>query len=299
MLTVFSIPKPFEGHIGTIQRNAIESWTMLRPKPEIILFGYEPGIEAVAGELDTLHISEVARNQFGTPMVRDLFTKAQEKASNDILCYVNADIILMSDFMAAVKAVCEQPEFLMVSRRWNIDVDRRLDFELPNWEADLKKRIQEDKPQAVYAIDYFLFTKYLYKEIPDLAIGRMAWDNWLVYHARMSGAPVIDATEVVTILHQNHIYDHLRAKSVIDVHKNPEVKQNTKIAGGAEHYFSISSANWKLTEKGLMKPGLKDYCSARRIKTFVIMHPHLNFFFKPLWRLYDEVHSWGLSLRRS
>ena len=41
MLTIFSTPKPFRGHIGVIQRNAIESWKRIHPDVEIILFGDE------------------------------------------------------------------------------------------------------------------------------------------------------------------------------------------------------------------------------------------------------------------
>ena len=51
MFTIFTIPKPFQGHIGTIQRNAIQSWTLLHPRPEIILFGSEAGTAQVAAEL--------------------------------------------------------------------------------------------------------------------------------------------------------------------------------------------------------------------------------------------------------
>lgn len=43
MLTIFSYPKPFKGHIDVIQRNAINSWTLLNPKPEIILACDEEG----------------------------------------------------------------------------------------------------------------------------------------------------------------------------------------------------------------------------------------------------------------
>lgn len=41
-LTIFAMPKPFGGHIATIQKNAIRSWARLRPA-QIILFGDEPG----------------------------------------------------------------------------------------------------------------------------------------------------------------------------------------------------------------------------------------------------------------
>jgi hypothetical protein len=69
LLTLFSIPKPFDGHIGVIQRNALESWTRLRPACEIVLFGDEPGVAEVARELSLKHVPDVTRNEFGTPLV--------------------------------------------------------------------------------------------------------------------------------------------------------------------------------------------------------------------------------------
>jgi hypothetical protein len=50
MLTIFTIPKPFRGHIEVIQRNAIESWLRLRPQCEIILCGDDPGVAEAASE---------------------------------------------------------------------------------------------------------------------------------------------------------------------------------------------------------------------------------------------------------
>lgn len=39
MLTLFFTAKPFRDEAGQRQRNAIRSWTMLRPRPQILLFG--------------------------------------------------------------------------------------------------------------------------------------------------------------------------------------------------------------------------------------------------------------------
>ncbi|MFZ0637415.1 MAG: hypothetical protein WAM08_17985, partial [Candidatus Acidiferrales bacterium] len=66
MLTLFAMPKPFEGHIGIIQRNAITSWTRLTPQPEIILFGDEAGVAEIAGELGLRHVAHVKRNEKNT-----------------------------------------------------------------------------------------------------------------------------------------------------------------------------------------------------------------------------------------
>ena len=52
MLTIFAVPKPFRGHIGVIQRNAIRSWTLLRPACDIILMGNEEGIAEIAAEFN-------------------------------------------------------------------------------------------------------------------------------------------------------------------------------------------------------------------------------------------------------
>jgi hypothetical protein len=57
-------------------------------------------------------------------------------------------------------------------------------------------------------IDYFVFRKGLYKELPDLVIGRVFWDQWLVWKARASGAALLDATDAVTAIHQNHDYGY-------------------------------------------------------------------------------------------
>src|SRR5713226_719892 len=55
MLTIFSTPKPFRGHIGITQRNALRSWTLLHPEVEIILFGDEAGAAEVCAEFGLRH----------------------------------------------------------------------------------------------------------------------------------------------------------------------------------------------------------------------------------------------------
>ena len=60
-LTIFTTPKKFDGHIGVIQRNAVASWTRMSPRPEVILFGTEPGTAEAAAEFGLRHISGVNR----------------------------------------------------------------------------------------------------------------------------------------------------------------------------------------------------------------------------------------------
>src|SRR5712671_6001310 len=104
-LTILATPKPFHGHFNVIQRNAIISWTKLEPRPEIILFGHEQGAAECARELGLVHISEVARNRHGTPLLADIFSIAEQRATSDVLVYVNADIILPREFTLGVEKV--------------------------------------------------------------------------------------------------------------------------------------------------------------------------------------------------
>jgi hypothetical protein len=48
MLTFFTTAKPFGGHNGIIQKNALKSWALLHPEVELILFGDEEGAAEAA-----------------------------------------------------------------------------------------------------------------------------------------------------------------------------------------------------------------------------------------------------------
>src|SRR5574341_1443728 len=126
MITLFSIPKPFHGHFVVIQRNAIRGWTLLRPSGEIILFGDDQGVAEAAAELRVRHIRGIARNEYGTPLLSDIFEKAQLLAGDGVLCYVNADIILMGDFPKALGRI-RWSRFLIIGQRWDLDVVDLLD----------------------------------------------------------------------------------------------------------------------------------------------------------------------------
>src|SRR6266566_4511057 len=231
MLTIFATPKPFRGHVAVIQRNAIRSWTLLRPACEIILMGNDEGTADIAAELGVRYVPDVARNTFGTPLLSDLFTQAQQLSVNNLFCYVNCDILLMSDFMQAIQRVVDHKRrFLLVGHRWNFDVKEALAF-TPDWEEQLRSQVQKCATLAgASAIDFFVFPRDLLGEIPPFAIGRPVWDNWMLYRARALSVPLIDATPVVMAVHQNHDYWHQPHEGLW---KGDELLANGKLAGGA------------------------------------------------------------------
>src|SRR5215469_4310945 len=105
MLTLFSTAKAFAGHSGVIQRNALKSWTLLHPDVEIVLFGDDEGAAEVCTEFGLRHETHVERDESGLKRIDYFFDRAQAIAQHDILCYVNCDIILTSDFCRAIEQV--------------------------------------------------------------------------------------------------------------------------------------------------------------------------------------------------
>jgi hypothetical protein len=253
LITIFAMPKPFEGHFGVIQRNAITSWTRFSPRPEIILFGDERGTAEFASEFGLRHVAEIKRSEKGVPFVDDLFARAQRAASFPIVAYVNSDIILFNGFLRAIEDVAAwRPEFLMAGRRWDIDITTLLDFTAADWEARLREDVaRRGRRRSVSWIDYFVFPRGMYSEVPPMLIGRMWWDNWLVWKAGDLGAAVVDASPRVLAVHQNHEYAH--AGGYFGVVQSEEGKWNERLAEGGRCARTLREARFKYGRFGVRR----------------------------------------------
>jgi hypothetical protein len=242
------VPKPFAGHIGVIQRNAIGSWTRTSPEARVLLFGDEYGMMAAAAELGVVYVPEIARNDWGTPLLSDAFAQADLRTDSELLCFVNADIILLDDLVPALERVAAHGRpFLVVGESWNTEVRRPLSFDC-GWQ-DRLRRLPARK-RGADAIDYFAFSRGLYEGMPPFAIGRTAFDNWLIWRARDRRALVVDATPVVKTLHQEHDYRH--AGGLDEIRISPEARHNQVLAGGKQRLYSRFDATHRLTSRGLV-----------------------------------------------
>jgi len=275
MLTFFTTAKPFQGHSGVIQRNALRSWTLLHRDVEVILFGDDAGAAEVARELGLRHEAHVERNEYGTKRLDYMFERAQEIARHDVLCYVNCDIILLGEFCAALERVrAAHARFLMVGRRRDTDVAEALDFGDGGW-AERVKRLAKERgaQQPGWSVDYFAFRRGLYEEMPEFVVGRVWWDHWLVWKARKEGADVVDASSQVTAIHQNHSYGYHPA-GAHGVWNDEQARRNFELAGGRRHLFTIDDATHVLQAAG------------ERRNLWRLWAPHWRHFrprFVPLW----------------
>jgi hypothetical protein len=277
LVTLFSAPKPFTNpHIAMIQRNAIKSWTLL-PDVEVILLGEEQGLAEAAKELGVKHLASVERNPNGVPLISSMFKLARENSNSELLCIINADMVLMPDFVEAAKQVKGlRSEFVLLSQRWDLDVTAPLDFS-GDWSRGLRSTVNgQGQLHRPAGSDFFLFPKNCYADIPNFIIGRAGWDNWMIYKARKENWAVIDCTPSVMIVHQNHDYAHLPgAKPHYD---HPETNENIRLAGGqANVRYTILDATHQLVDGTLARPKMTSKRFTRKFELFL----RALFFFLP------------------
>ena len=254
MLTFFTIPKPFRGHIAVTQRNALKSWTLLAPNVEVVVFGEEEGTGEVCRELGLRHEPQIECNEFGTPLLNHAFNRAQSIARNDWLCYANCDIILMSDFTRAFERLkAWRDGFMMVGQRWDMDITEPLGFDKPEWERQLLEKVsRQGKQRGPDWIDYFVFKRGQCAGLPAFAVGRPCWDHWLVWWMRHKQVPVVDASPVVMAVHQNHDYSY-HPEGARGAREGPEFRRNRALAGSWRHLNTIADASHVLDAGGVRR----------------------------------------------
>jgi hypothetical protein len=295
MITIFSVPKPFVGHIAIIQFNALKSWISLRPACDIILCGNEPGIAEAATRFGVKHIPDLSCNEYGTPLLNSAFAKVSEASRSPYLCYVNTDIILLSDMLKAVERI-QADKFLMIGKRRNVDIDHEIDFECSDWESQVRKIAQMNGQLATqYYIDYFVFARNRKLEkIPPFAVGRPRWDSWFVYRALSLGVRVIDATQAVMAIHQNHDYVHIPEKNEnpSDVSEQdwegPEAIVNrqlsSKYMNNSSRQFTIYDSTHVMTPKCIL-PAISLRYLKKRWHSLTVFYP----FLKPLIEITNKL----------
>jgi hypothetical protein len=140
-----------------------------------------------------------------------------------------------------------------------------------DWEKRFRQSILErGKLHPPAGSDYFIFPRSCYQEIPDFAIGRAGWDNWMIYQARRQGWLAVDATRSITIAHQQHDYAHLPGGK--PHYKLPETDENIRLAGGHEiTRFSLLDVNRRLVAGILRKRNWNGDTFRRYIEAFPLL----------------------------
>lgn len=233
-LTFVCCPKPFNNDFKDIQYNAIKSWTLLNTVAKIIICGNEEGVNEFADRMtqeSTIpieYVDKIKRTNNGTPLVNDIF-KIGATRSNKYVCYINCDIILLSDFDCMftefMKSFPKQDKFLIIGRRWDWYNPKPILFD-DEWEVRTKDMAKLDGHlHTDSAIDYFIHSNTTFSKIHPFAIGKFFWDNWLVGNAfKRPEVMTIDVTDSVFVIHQNSPW-YVYSESVSDRDKAADCEE--------------------------------------------------------------------------
>ena len=324
-LTIFTAPKPFTNpHIAMIQRNAIRSWKMLGQagsatafdrgkagsatdgnptgaagsataghldRVEVVLIGEEEGLAEAALELGVTHLPDVRRNSLGTPLISSMFDLARQSNASPLLCCINTDIILLPGFVeTAQKIAAQATQFLLVGQRWDLDVLEALDFST-GWEEHLRSRLRSNgKLHPRGGSDYFVYPRGCFEHIPEFAIGRAGWDNWMIYEARQRSWPTIDATAAIDIIHQSHDYSHLPNGQ--PHYRLPETFENTRLAGGKRHIFHLVDCDLSVKDGKLAPYPASWEKFWREVEIFPLVRLHSEGLGKLFYALFHPIKAY-------
>ena len=114
---------------------------------------------------------------------------------------------------------------------------------------------------------------------------------------RAEGAPVVDASQAVVAIHQNHDYAH-HPQGMAGVFFNEESRRNLELCGGLSHLHTIEDATYFLDLAGI-RPNRWYWLAPTKRRVRAVRHVVRTFFRTRLWHPLLDVtrslrHSVGL-----
>ncbi|XP_060083811.1 uncharacterized protein LOC132563068 [Ylistrum balloti] len=187
--------------------NTIRNWSEFKPFIQTILFTNEVSQtkEALRKGWDVLPV-KIAAN--GVPILKYMYIDAIERYDSPYYAYSNGDILYSYSLIDTLRAVMNSSllpsdRLIMVTGR-RTNVKNVMSDEVRTVRDIEKTAHRRGKLFAVHAEDYFITSaSYPWVNIPEVIIGRTAYDNWLVLNARQQNHVTIDATNTLVALHQS------------------------------------------------------------------------------------------------
>ena len=252
LFTTFAAHKHNDEEKYTVHNNTINNWAALKPHVSLILFTNDSEISSIAKDAGW---DLVVVTSDRPPVLKDMFKTAVDSFNTSWYGYSNGDILFMNDFIETMIEINEifnaNHRVLVTGQRTNI---QNLTAKIDVTDFTMLKQFGQVHGQLYKtdAEDYFVTSKsFPWNDTLPVVVGRPAYDNWLVGHARCAlKSTVVDVTETVMALHQT-----------------------TTLGGNAEGYKSVNpNVNFDLFKKFHLKPnfiaGLTTCTNYKTYKTF-------------------------------
>jgi len=270
MITILTNLWPFTPTSVVRQRNALASWRAMCVDAQIITY------QRVAGDSTILHdygievASGLPPSVDGLPRVDAIFAIAQAKGKYERQVWVNADIILMEDFLDTFLSL-RLSHFVMIGQRTDVNLDTPLSFSGSVDSTAVRRRLSSaGRLHNIGGISYFAYTRGSMPPLPPLYLAA-AWDNLVLYECRKAGIPVIDATLDVQAFHQDHEYATTPEGGRL-VYEGAAARANVAQSRDRDELFYVTDASHWLY-RGKVRNSL---CSPKHASRQILTYPLLR-----------------------
>lgn len=209
VFTTFKASKERE----TIYKTCIRNWMTLSGEIQPVLYASSLNDTlATYASQHGWHVYPIPRaNPSGTPFLKDMYIHAESHYTSNYFAYANGDLIFDAGVQNTLKAALTQ-----LKQQKTMVIGRRTNYVLKNVHQNLtessvtalmkarKMHASQVRLFVSHAIDYFIFrqSSVSWHHLPDLVIGRPAYDNYLIHFAlNAANVTVIDATTTIRALH--------------------------------------------------------------------------------------------------
>lgn len=191
--------------------NSIESWIKLPCVDKIHVHTSQKDIGISHNKIQIFDYEFYKPNE--PPKVGDLFNTSMNNTENTYLCYVNSDIMFLSDFCDVFKKCQEKVKsgiFQFIGKRYDwhdwkkLNVFDLTDEQIKNIMLQEKFNIKKGNSHA----DYFCFHRKIYEDMqaklkgfPPFFVARRIFDNWLSYAPRFCNYTNINVTSSLMAIH--------------------------------------------------------------------------------------------------
>ncbi|XP_041351804.1 uncharacterized protein LOC121370562 [Gigantopelta aegis] len=190
-----------------VYQKTMDTWRTLMPVVQPGLFSNETLIVSKAKESGWRVHSASETTCGGIPTLRSMFLDAARMYADSYLLqgFSNADIIYDKSLLETIGQIVRQvghtiqtKPVLIVGKRLNMDALKCLSANA----SDLSDLLSAGKYPPEGSSDFFITnSKFPWKDVPALVVGRIGFGMWIVAFARARGVTLIDVTRTIRAVH--------------------------------------------------------------------------------------------------
>lgn len=186
------------------RNNTVRNWSSLAPHVKAVLFSDNPDLRTRV-QNKGWDVMIPRKSPIGVPILKYMYIDVMEKYNSTFYAYANGDILFVNDLVETLLFIAQSEintniPMLIVGQRTNVqDVTE----EQASTFDEVIRTSKTGHLNFDWGEDYFITNSiYPWNECPEIVIGRVLYDNWLVLNARKRQYTTIDTTKTLLALHQ-------------------------------------------------------------------------------------------------